>query len=70
MDSELLKYFTSLGVGGILAGVMFLIYRRDMKEVLKTSEERNDKLMEMIEKSVTALTENSVILERLHESKV
>lgn len=29
MESEVLQYFTTLGVGGSLAGLMFFFYRRD-----------------------------------------
>ena len=32
VDGETLKWFTTLGVGGVLAGFMFMFYRKDARE--------------------------------------
>jgi hypothetical protein len=63
MDPEFIKYFSTLGIGGVLAGFMFIFYRKDMKQytdqwrvvaeqlmvVIKENTASNSKLVTMIE---------------------
>lgn len=47
MDSEFLKWFATLGVGGLLAAFMFTFYRKDIKqytELWKVQSERSEAL--------------------------
>jgi hypothetical protein len=32
LDTELLKYLATMGVGGVIAGLIFMMYRKDMKQ--------------------------------------
>jgi hypothetical protein len=32
LDPELLKYLATMGVGGVIAGLIFMMYRKDMKQ--------------------------------------
>ena len=54
MDPELLKYIGSLGVGGVIALCIFLIYRQDHERVVKLSaecEQRFDLLAQVLQKN-------------------
>lgn len=55
---EEIKWFSSLGVGGILAGVMFWVYRQDRKD----SETR---MFQVIDKLMTVVQQNTQILSTL-----
>lgn len=63
MDPEFTKWLTTLGVGGVLAGLMFMFYRKDVKQytdlwkimseqmvaVVKDNTSSNVKLINLIE---------------------
>jgi hypothetical protein len=63
MDQEFVKWFATLGIGGILAGFMFMFYRKDVKQytelwrttaeqlimVIKENTASNIKLITLIE---------------------
>ena len=57
-SSNSIEYFGSLGVGGILAGVMFFFYRQDRKST-------EDMLKRAMDEQATALKENTTVMTRL-----
>lgn len=54
MDPELLKWFASLGVGGALAGGMFLAYRKDVLARGSAAEVERLTLLETIARHAAA----------------
>jgi len=56
MDLETLKYLSSMGVGGVLAGVMFFVYRKDVKG-------QADTMTQIVKDNTIALTSLRVFLE-------
>lgn len=66
MDGELLKWGASLGVGGILAGGMFAIYRRDAL----TTREQRDALTAAITRHAVATERIALLLTSYHETNV
>jgi hypothetical protein len=54
---EILKLLSPLGVGGILAGVVFYFYRRDVLNGSKALANSRDLLMENVIKNTEAITE-------------
>lgn len=58
---EELKWLTSLGIGGVLAGMIFFFYRRDFVNERSKHSGREDKMIEVIER-------NAVAGERLSET--
>jgi hypothetical protein len=66
MDAETMKWFASLGVGGALAVMMFLIHRKDslqhietLKEMKDDADQRNERLESVVEKNTTAIAHNT-----------
>jgi hypothetical protein len=66
MDAETVKWFASLGVGGALAVMMFLIHRKDslqhietLKEMKEDADQRNERLESVVEKNTTAIAHNT-----------
>jgi hypothetical protein len=56
MDPETLKWLVSLGVGGILAGGMFMVYRKDMKINSDAWRGQSEMLMAVVKENTAAIT--------------
>ena len=69
MDLETLKWFSSLGVGGILAGVMFWFYQKHSKAALNESYRREDRAIAVMDRLSTALSELSAAFHAAQENK-
>lgn len=61
MDPEFFKWITTLGVGGILAGLMFLFYRKDIQQYTDLWKNTTDILM-IIVKDNTKSNERLIVL--------
>jgi hypothetical protein len=68
MDLESVKWFASLGVGGILAGMMFLAYRRDFLNWREKANEREDRLLTIIERNAAAQERLIVAAEKVEHA--
>jgi hypothetical protein len=73
MDTEFVKYLASLGVGGIIAGFMFILYRKDMARAVEQwkgqSElwlEQNKVLIMVVKENTAAFTKNTDIMKAFH----
>ena len=68
MELETIKYLSTLGVGGVIAGFMFLIYRQDHQKVIKLEEncvQREAVLVQILQKNAVAseaLTQTITVL--------
>lgn len=67
MDIELLKYLSSLGVGGILAGVLFMFYRKDVKHYTDQWKGQSEMLNKVVMDNTYALTQNTDAINSLKE---
>ena len=54
VDSEFIKWLTTLGVGGTLAGVMFFWYRKDIIQKSTDAEFRENQLIEVIKTNASS----------------
>lgn len=66
MDDEVIKWFATLGVGGILAGIMFFFYRKDVRMYTDLWKGQSDMLMKVVLDNTSATTKNNVVLDALH----
>lgn len=48
LDPEFVKWFATLGIGGILAAFMFVFYRKDVQMYTSLWKETSDRLMKVI----------------------
>ncbi len=64
MDAETLKWLASLGTGGALAGMMFIIYRKDMKSNADAWHGQSDMLMAVVKENTAAITALIHLVER------
>ena len=63
MDAEFTKWLTTLGVGGALAGFMFMFYRKDIKQYTDLWKVVSDQLMLTIKENTTSNTKLITLIE-------
>lgn len=71
VDSQFLQWFATLGVGGVLAGFMFVFYRKDTKsytDLWKSQADRMDALVNVVLQVVKENTESNSKLIALIEN--
>jgi hypothetical protein len=65
-DQEFLKFLSTLGVGGVIAGLMFLVYRKDVKTFTDQWKGQSDMLMQVVKENSAAIASNTKTIEALH----
>jgi hypothetical protein len=72
IDLETIKTLSALGVGGLLATVIFVFYRQDFlreresaRDERERRERREDRLLQVIERNAAASERLAVTIERL-----
>ena len=68
MDIEGLKWFATLGVGGVLAGFMFWFYRRDFIRERVDTRAQQDRVLSIAENTAVALTKLGTGIEVLSKA--
>lgn len=66
LDPETIKWFTTLGVGGILAAFMFLFYRKDQKQFTELWQAQASQFASIIRDNTAAITAITGTIEALH----
>ena len=73
MEPDLLNNLSTLGVGGVIAGFMFLFYRRDAKHYEERAIQRekqwegqSNALMLVVKENTAAVTANTRTIDALH----
>jgi phosphate/sulfate permease len=56
MDSEFVKWLTTLGVGGVLAAFMFHFYRKDVKQYTDLWREQTAMLLVVVKENTASNT--------------
>lgn len=65
MDIEFVKWVATLGVGGVLAGMMFHFYRKDVQRYTDLWEGQSDSLMLIVKENTIAITRLTAVVEVL-----
>lgn len=63
-DPDTIKWIASLGVGGALAGMMFLVYRKDMRVNAEAWRGQSEMLMAVVKENTSAITALIHLVER------
>jgi len=53
-DAEIAKWLATLGIGGILAGFMFMFYRKDIRQYTELWKATTNQLMEVIKENTVS----------------
>lgn len=54
MDPEFVKYLSTLGIGGILAGITFMFYRKDVKQFTELWRIATEQLMSTVKENTAS----------------
>jgi hypothetical protein len=54
MDQEFVKWFATLGIGGVLAGFMFMFYRKDVKQYTELWRTTAEQLISVIKENTAS----------------
>lgn len=65
-DGNFLQWLSTLGIGGVLAGMMFYFYRKDVKQYTELWRGQSDALMTVVKENTKAITENTAVVQSLH----
>ncbi len=65
MDAETLKWLASLGIGGVLAGMMFFVYRKDMKQNAEDWRGQTELLVAIVKENTQAITALIALVQRI-----
>lgn len=55
-DADTFKYFASLGVGGVLAGLIFFMYRKDAIAWQEAWKGQSQILVQVVKENTAAIT--------------
>lgn len=67
IDPDLSKWFATLGVGGVLASMMFFFYRKDIKQYTELWKAQSELLIQVVKDNTVAVTKNTAVVETLHK---
>jgi len=63
IDSEFIKWLTTLGIGGILAGFMFVFYRRDVRQYTELWKSSSDQFAQIVKDNTESNVRLIVLIE-------
>ncbi len=66
MDKEFAQWLATLGVGGVLAGFMFVFYRKDVRAYTDLWKAQSELLVRVVQDNTAASTKTGVLLDALH----
>lgn len=66
MDAATLQWFSTLGVGGALAGLMFMFYRKDVRSFTDLWKAQSEQLITVVKENTAAITANTTTIQALH----
>lgn len=69
-ESEFGKWLVTLGVGGVLAGFMFVFYRKDIKQYTELWKMSSDVLMTIVKENTASNVKLISMLEALERNTV
>jgi len=70
MDPEFLKYFSTLGIGGVLAGFMFMFYRKDVKQYTELWKTMTEQMMKVITENTSSNARLISMLENIERNSM
>lgn len=70
LDAEFTKWLVTLGVGGVLAGFMFVFYRKDVKQYTELWKMATEQLMSIVKDNTISNTKLISMLETQERNAV
>jgi hypothetical protein len=70
MDTEFIKWLATLGIGGVLAGFIFVFYRKDMKQYTELWKTTSEQLMSIVRDNTLSITKLTTMLESHERNEI
>lgn len=70
MDPEFTKWLATLGVGGVLAGLMFIFYRKDVKQYTELWKLTSEQLIAVVKDNTASNTRLISLIEAQERNMV
>lgn len=70
MDAEFVKWLATLGVGGVLAGLMFMFYRKDVKQYTELWKTATDQMMVIVKENTASNTRLISLIETQERNSI
>ena len=67
LDAEFVKALPALGIGGIIAGLIFMFYRKDMKQFTELWRTTSSQLIEVIKENTASNVELITLIKSQRE---
>lgn len=67
-STEFIQWFATLGIGGVLAGFMFMFYRKDIKQYAELWKSTTSELIVLVKDVVASNTKLITMLENLERN--
>ncbi len=69
-DVEFTKWLVTLGVGGVLAGMMFIFYRKDIKQYTELWKVTAETLMLVVRENTASNTKLISLIENMQRNEM
>lgn len=69
-DTEFFKWLATLGIGGILAGFMFMFYRKDVKQYTELWKLATDQLIGIVKENTSSNTKLINLIETQERNSI
>jgi predicted RND superfamily exporter protein len=66
-DTEFVRFLATLGVGGVLAGVIFAFYRKDIRQFTDLWKMQSEVLIVVVKENTTSNTQLVEMIRSLHK---
>lgn len=63
LDPEFVKWFATLGIGGILAGFMFMFYRKDVRQYTELWKIMSEQMIQVVKDNTASNTKLITLIE-------
>ncbi len=70
MNQEFIQWFATLGIGGVLAGFMFMFYRKDIRQYTELWQTVTNQLIILVKEDVSSNTRLITMLENLERNSM
>ncbi len=66
VDVDFVKYMLTMGVGGVIAALIFSFYRKDVKQFTDLWKSQTEMLMRVVQENTSSNTRLTIVIESLH----
>jgi hypothetical protein len=70
VNTEFIQWLTTLGIGGVLAGFMFMFYRKDVKQYTEMWRTTTEQLINVIKENTSSNTKLIALIEAQERNSI